>query len=56
MIAYVEDEETQRMVLGRYLDSHEKRDGVWRLTKRVYSLEGEYQQTQQCRTARPSYA
>ncbi len=40
VIAYVEDEETQRMVLGRYLDSHEKRDGVWRLTKRVYSLEG----------------
>lgn len=40
VIAYVEDEDHQRLVFGRYLDSHEKRDGTWRLTKRVYSLEG----------------
>lgn len=40
VIAYVEDAEEQHVVFGRYLDSHEKRDGVWRLVKRVYSLEG----------------
>ena len=38
--AYVEVGGIQRLVLGRYLDSHEKRDGVWRLTKRMYTMEG----------------
>lgn len=38
--AYVEVGGVQRLVLGRYLDNHEKRDGVWRLTKRFYTMEG----------------
>ena len=38
--AYVEVGGIQRLVLGRYLDNHEKRDGVWRLTKRFYTMEG----------------
>ena len=38
--AYVEVGGVQRLVLGRYLDMHEKRQGVWRLTKRFYTMEG----------------
>jgi len=40
VIAYVEDAETQHVVFGRYLDSHEKHNGEWRLVQRIYSLEG----------------
>ncbi|MCW1382547.1 nuclear transport factor 2 family protein [Novosphingobium sp. KCTC 2891] len=40
VIAHVEDAETQRMVLGRYLDRHACIDGQWRLTHRQYVIEG----------------
>jgi SnoaL-like domain len=40
VVAYVEEPETQRMVFGRYLDRHERRDGVWRLSHRTYVLDG----------------
>ncbi|MDF8335339.1 nuclear transport factor 2 family protein [Novosphingobium cyanobacteriorum] len=40
VIAHVEDVETQRMVLGRYLDSHACIDGQWRITHRQYVIEG----------------
>lgn len=40
VIAHVEDAETQRMVLGRYLDTLAKRGGEWRLTHRRYAIEG----------------
>ena len=40
VIAHVEDAETQRMVLGRYLDTHACIDGQWRLTHRQYVIEG----------------
>ncbi|GGC17161.1 hypothetical protein GCM10011371_00760 [Novosphingobium marinum] len=40
VIAYVEEADAQRIVFGRYLDRHEGRDGVWRLTHRQYLLEG----------------
>lgn len=43
IIAYVEtpdaDAWTQRLIGGRYLDTHAKRDGVWRLTHRNYILD-----------------
>ncbi|MCH7627804.1 nuclear transport factor 2 family protein [Novosphingobium sp.] len=40
VIAHVEDAETQRMVLGRYLDAHARIDGQWRMTHRHYVIEG----------------
>lgn len=40
VIAYVEEAELQRMVFGRYLDTHARRDGEWRLTHRTYVLDG----------------
>jgi SnoaL-like domain len=40
VIAYVEEAETQRMVFGRYLDRHERRDGEWRMSHRTYVLDG----------------
>lgn len=40
VIAHVEDAETQRMVLGRYLDTFACIDGEWRLTHRTYVIEG----------------
>jgi hypothetical protein len=40
VIAHVEDAETQRMVLGRYLDRLTCIDGQWRLTHRQYVIEG----------------
>lgn len=40
VIAHVEDSETQRMVLGRYLDRFARRGGAWRLVHRRYVLEG----------------
>ncbi|MEI6643045.1 MAG: nuclear transport factor 2 family protein [Novosphingobium sp.] len=40
VIAHVEDAETQRMVLGRYLDRLALADGVWRITHRQYVIEG----------------
>lgn len=40
VIAYVEEAELQRWVFGRYLDTHECRDGEWRLTHRTYVLDG----------------
>lgn len=40
VIAHVEDAETQRMVLGRYLDTFALRDGAWRLTHRRYVIDG----------------
>jgi SnoaL-like domain len=40
VVAYVEDAEKQRMVFGRYLDQHMKRDGVWRLSHRTYVMDG----------------
>lgn len=40
VIAYVEEAELQRFVLGRYLDRHECRDGEWRLSHRTYVLDG----------------
>ncbi|MEZ5736079.1 MAG: nuclear transport factor 2 family protein [Novosphingobium sp.] len=39
VIAYSEEPEIQRMVFGRYLDRHECRDGVWKLTHRTYVLD-----------------
>jgi SnoaL-like domain len=40
VIAYAEEPETQRIVFGRYLDRHERREGVWRLSHRTYVLDG----------------
>lgn len=40
VIAHVEEAETQRMALGRYLDTLARRDGAWRLTHRQYVIEG----------------
>ncbi|NBC37784.1 nuclear transport factor 2 family protein [Novosphingobium sp. FSY-8] len=40
VIAHVEDAQTQRMVLGRYLDRHACIDGQWRITHRQYVIEG----------------
>jgi hypothetical protein len=40
VIAHVEDAETQRMVLGRYLDRLAAIGGVWRITHRQYVIEG----------------
>jgi hypothetical protein len=40
VVAYVEEPDTQHMVFGRYLDRHERRDGVWRLSHRTYVLDG----------------
>ena len=40
VIAYVEDPAIQRLVMGRYLDRHQFRDGEWKLSHRTYLLEG----------------
>lgn len=40
VMAYVEDAEMQRFVFGRYLDTHECRDGEWRLSHRTYVMDG----------------
>ncbi|MDP3673511.1 MAG: nuclear transport factor 2 family protein [Novosphingobium sp.] len=40
VIAYTEEAELQRLVLGRYLDRHARRDGEWRMTHRKYVIEG----------------
>ncbi len=40
VIAYVEEPDLQRWVMGRYLDALECRDGNWRLTHRTYVLDG----------------
>ena len=40
VIAYVEEPTLQRWVFGRYLDTHECREGEWRLTHRTYVLDG----------------
>jgi hypothetical protein len=40
VMAYAEEPELQRLVFGRYLDRHERRDGEWRLTHRTYVLDG----------------
>lgn len=39
VMAYAEEPDIQRMVFGRYLDRHERRDGVWRLVHRRYVLD-----------------
>ncbi len=43
VIAYVRtphgDQWVQRLIGGRYLDRHEKRDGAWRIAHRTYVLE-----------------
>jgi len=40
VIAYTEEPEIQRIIFGRYLDRHECRDGVWKLSHRTYVLDG----------------
>ncbi|TAK99292.1 MAG: nuclear transport factor 2 family protein [Rhodospirillaceae bacterium] len=40
VIAYAEEVNVQRFILGRYLDRHACRDGQWRLTHRTYVLDG----------------
>jgi SnoaL-like domain len=40
VIASIEDAEMQRMVFGRYLDRHEERDSEWKLSHRIYVLDG----------------
>jgi hypothetical protein len=40
VIAYVEEADLQRWVMGRYLDRLECREGDWRLTHRTYVLDG----------------
>ena len=45
VIAHVEDAETQRMVLGRYLDTLARRGGEWRITHRQYVIEGNTNRT-----------
>lgn len=40
VIAYVEEADLQRWVMGRYLDRLECRNGDWRLTHRTYVLDG----------------
>lgn len=39
VIAYAEQSDMQRMVFGRYLDRHERRDGDWRIKSRTYVLD-----------------
>lgn len=39
VIAYVEEPGLQRLVMGRYLDRHARRDGAWRLRHRTYVLD-----------------
>lgn len=39
VVAYVEEAETQRIVMGRYLDSHSLRDGRWALDFRRYVMD-----------------
>ncbi len=39
VIAHAEGPDVQRLILGRYLDRHARRHGVWRLTHRTYVLE-----------------
>lgn len=40
VIALVDEADLQRIVMGRYLDRHERRDGAWRLSHRTYVLDG----------------
>lgn len=40
VIAHAEEGDLRRMVLGRYLDRLECRDGDWRLSHRIYVLDG----------------
>lgn len=40
VIAYVEEADLQRMVLGRYLDRLSCVDGTWRISHRQYVIEG----------------
>lgn len=40
VIAYAEGADVQRMVFGRYLDRHECRGGIWKLTHRSYVMDG----------------
>jgi uncharacterized protein (TIGR02246 family) len=40
VMAYIEEPAHQRMVFGRYLDRHERRNGEWRLLHRHYVLDG----------------
>lgn len=39
VVAYVEEAETQRIVMGRYLDRHSLRDGRWALDFRRYVMD-----------------
>ncbi|WP_394998358.1 nuclear transport factor 2 family protein [Sphingomonas sp.] len=51
--AYIEDEKLQRIVLGRYLDRHECRDGEWRLSHRTYIVDGNSNRTSTVQRADP---
>lgn len=39
VIAYVEEPDTQRFVMGRYLDRHSMREGRWALSHRSYVMD-----------------
>jgi SnoaL-like domain len=40
VVAYAEESALQRVIFGRYLDRHEERGGEWRLSHRIYVLDG----------------
>jgi hypothetical protein len=40
VIAYAEEPDTQRMVFGRYLDTLVCRDDVWKISHRLYVMDG----------------
>jgi uncharacterized protein (TIGR02246 family) len=40
VIAYAETPDVQRFILGRYLDTLERRAGAWRIARRIYVMDG----------------
>lgn len=54
VIAYVEEPEQQRLVMGRYLDRHARRDGRWALTHRTYVMDTNVNRTNSCARPAPS--
>jgi len=54
VIAYAEEPDVQRLILGRYLDRLERRSGEWRIAHRTYVLDGNVNRTSTVRRADPA--